>query len=163
MDASDLTPCSVFPLGHGGGDSVALEDAHVEGVGESCAKAGDGAFCIGFPAGSDGEAFEGSDVGVDVEVLHGELHELLIRGLFFGGVAPGGGECSVECGPVDFVGVRGSGKSGFKVGLLGINPGINKGALHVCEGKDHAVVRVGYEVVGAVETAEASKLTHEVI
>src|SRR6266702_1001981 len=98
---------------------------------------GNSALCIGLPFGCVSKAFKGGDVGVNVTILHLQLHELFVGILGACGVFPCHFECCFELIPQDFVGfcnrVCSTGGFCLKGSFLGIDPSINVWAAHIRE------------------------------
>ncbi len=70
LEAFCLFSCRLFSTIHVGWPSFAEQDAAMNVVLQTDFEACDSALCIGLPFGCVGKAFEGSNVGVNITILH---------------------------------------------------------------------------------------------
>ena len=102
-DAVYFFLCRFLPFSHGSGDVFSIYHAAMDVFSESGLVSSYGAHGVWFPSCRGSQSFESSGIGVDVQVLHGEFHELVISCLFSGVVLPGRLERSFKVVPKGFV------------------------------------------------------------
>ena len=131
FDSVDFFSCSFLPSSHINQPNFALKNLMMDVVPQAQSIVCDHSLHIRLPFSCGSELFKGSIVGVDIIVLHGQFHQLIIHVLCLGSILPCSFKTVLEFGPKNFVCVcdmvgLGHVDMTFEPSVLRVYPVLNK-------------------------------------